>query len=148
MWDSRVRGSCLWEGAKSQRPSEAKELPLIEDWSPTIGAWQPSAARWPRGLKFVLDQIRQAGMVPGLWLEPEVAGVKSLLAKKTDNWFLARHGKRVLKNSRFLLDLRNPEVRSYLDEVIERLVNQYGVGYIKMDYNVDSLPWSIWTARR
>ena len=78
-------------------------------------------------------------MVPGLWLEPEVAGVKSLLAKKTDNWFLARHGKRVLKNSRFLLDLRNPEVRSYLDEVIERLVNQYGVGYIKMDYNVDSL---------
>ena len=148
--------NCLWGD-----PTEAKELPLIaaaakagceyfvidagwyaginEDWSPTIGAWQPSSARWPRGLKFVLDQIRQSGMVPGLWLEPEVAGVKSLLAKKPDSWFLARHGKRVLKNSRFLLDFRNPEVRSYLDDVIERLVNQYGVGYIKMDYNVDSL---------
>ena len=148
--------NCLWGD-----PTEAKELPLIaaaakagceyfvidagwyadinEDWSPTIGAWQPSSARWPRGLKFVLDQVRQTGMVPGLWLEPEVAGVKSLLARKPDNWFLARHGRRVLKNSRFLLDFRNPEVRSYLDKVIERLVNQYGVGYIKMDYNVDSL---------
>ena len=148
--------NCLWGD-----PTEEKELPLIaaaakagceyfvidagwyadinEDWSPTIGAWQPSVARWPRGLKFVLDQIRQAGMVPGLWLEPEVAGMRSLLAKKPESWFLARHGKRVLKNSRFLLDFRNPEVRSYLDEVIERLVNQYGVGYIKMDYNVDSL---------
>jgi alpha-galactosidase len=50
-----------------------------------------------------------------------------------------RHGKRVLKNSRFLLDFRNPEVRHYLDQVIARLVNDYDVGYIKMDYNVDSL---------
>jgi len=148
--------NCLWGD-----PTEAKELPLIaaaaktgceyfvidagwyadlhEDWSPTIGAWEPSATRWPHGLKFVLDQIRQAGMIPGLWLEPEVAGQKSLLARKPDNWFFVRHGKRVLKNSRFLLDFRNPQVRTYLDQVIARVVNEYGASYIKMDYNVDSL---------
>jgi alpha-galactosidase len=148
--------NCLWGD-----PTEAKELPLIaaaakagceyfvidagwyaevnEDWSQTIGAWQPSTTRWPHGLKFLLDQIRQAGMVPGLWLEPEVAGPKSSLAQKPDNWFLMRHGKRVLKNSRYLLDFRNQEVRTYLDQVMARLVNDYGVGYIKMDYNVDSL---------
>ncbi len=148
--------NCLWGD-----PTEAKELPMVaaaaragceyfvidagwyadlhEDWSPTIGAWQPSSTRFPHGLKFLLDQIRQAGMVPGLWLEPEVAGAKSLLAQKPDHWFFVRHGKRVLKNSRFLLDFRNPEVRAYLDQVIARLVNDYGVGYIKMDYNVDSL---------
>ena len=148
--------NCLWGD-----PSEAKELPMIaaaakagceyyvidagwyaelhEDWSQTIGAWQPSATRWPHGLKYVLDQIRQAGMVPGLWLEPEVAGAKSVLAQKPDNWFLMRHGKRAFKNSRLLLDFRNPEVRAYLDQVITRLVNEYGVGYIKTDYNVDSL---------
>lgn len=148
--------NCLWGD-----PTEGKELPLIaaaaqagceyfvidagwyadlhEDWSQTIGSWQPSLTRWPHGLKFVLDQIRQAGMIPGLWLEPEVAGAKSELARKPDNWFFVRHGKRVLKNSRFLLDFRNPDVRAYLDRVIARLVNDYGVGYIKMDYNVDSL---------
>jgi len=142
-------------------PTEEKELPLIaaaakagceyfvidagwyaeikEDWSQTIGSWQPSSSRWPHGLKSVLDQIRHHGMIPGLWLEPEVAGAKSLLAEKPDSWFFMRHGKRVLKNSRYLLDFRNPEVRAYLDEVIARLVNDYGVGYIKMDYNVDSL---------
>jgi len=148
--------NCLWGD-----PTEAKELPMItaaakvgceyfvidagwyadlhEDWSQTIGAWEPSASRWPKGLKFVLDQIRASGMIPGLWLEPEVAGVKSVLAQKPDSWFLVRHGKRVLKNSRFMLDFRNPEVRAYLDQVIARLINEYGVGYIKMDYNVDSL---------
>jgi alpha-galactosidase len=148
--------NCLWGD-----PTEEKELPLIaaaakvgceyfvidagwyaernEDWSPTIGAWEPSATRWPHGLKFVLDKIRQSGMIPGLWLEPEVAGVNSQLAKKPDSWFFLRHGKRALKNSRFLLDLRNPDVRVYLDLVIARLVSEYGIGYIKMDYNVDSL---------
>jgi alpha-galactosidase len=148
--------NCLWGD-----PTEEKELPLItaaakagceyfvidagwyadikEDWSPTIGSWQPSSSRWPHGLKFVLDQIKRNGMIPGLWLEPEVAGAKSLLAQKPDNWFFVRHGKRVLKNSRYLLDFRNPDVRVYLDQVIARLVSEYGVGYIKMDYNVDSL---------
>jgi len=148
--------NCLWGD-----PTEGKELPMIaaaakagceyfvidagwyadlhEDWSQTIGAWQPSATRWPHGLKFVLDRVRQAGMTPGLWLEPEVAGAKSSLAQKPDSWFLTRHGKRVFKNSRLLLDFRNPEVRSYLDQVMARLVNEYGIGYIKMDYNVDSL---------
>jgi alpha-galactosidase len=83
--------NCLWGD-----PTEQKELPLIaaaakagceyfvidagwyaeikEDWSQTIGSWQPSSSRWPHGLKFVLDQIRRNGMIPGLWLEPEVAG--------------------------------------------------------------------------
>jgi alpha-galactosidase len=50
-----------------------------------------------------------------------------------------RHGKRVINGTRCLLDFRNPEVRAYLDEVIARLVNEYGVGYIKTDYNLDSL---------
>ena len=45
----------------------------------------------------------------------------------------------MVKNSRFLLDFRNPAVIAYLDQVIARLVNEYGVGYIKMDYNVDTL---------
>jgi alpha-galactosidase len=148
--------NCLWGD-----PTEAKELPLIaaaakagceyfvidagwyaelhEDWGQTLGGWQASTTRWPRGLKFLLDQIKQAGMVPGLWLEPEVAGAKSVLAQKPDNWFLVRHGKRVFKNSRLMLDFRNPEVRAYLDQVISRLVNDYGIGYIKMDYNVDAL---------
>jgi len=142
-------------------PTEEKELPMIEaaakagceyyvidagwyatlreDWSQTIGAWQPSADRWPQGLPFVLNRIKQLGMVPGLWLEPEVAGVRSQLARQPDSWFLMRHGKRVLKNSRYQLDFRNPAVTGYLDQVIDRLVRDYGVGYLKMDYNVDSL---------
>lgn len=148
--------NCLWGD-----PTQEKELPLIdaaaaagceyfvidagwyaernENWSETVGSWQPSKTRWPRGIQYVLDRIREKGMVPGLWLEPEVAGIHSKLAQKSDDWFFMRHGRRVEKNSRLLLDFRNPQVLLYLDSVIERLVKDYGVGYIKMDYNTDTL---------
>ena len=142
-------------------PTTAKELPLIdaaaeagceyfvidagwyaelgEDWWGSVGAWQPSKTRWPGGLQQVLDRIRSKGMVPGLWLEPEVIGINSPLKDKPDAWFFQRHGKRVIDHTRYLLDLRNPEVRAYLHSIVDRLVGEYKVGYIKMDYNVDGL---------
>jgi alpha-galactosidase len=83
----------------------------------------------------LMDSIRAKGMIPGLWLEPEVAGIKSPLKSKPDNWFLMRNGKRVIDNSRYLLDFRNPEVRDYMNSVVARMVNEYGAEYIKMDYN-------------
>lgn len=149
--------NCLWGD-----PTEAKELPIIEaagkagceyyvidagwyadlheDWTPTLGAWIPSRDRWPHGFQFTLDAIRKAGMTPGLWLEPEVAGSGSVVAATApEAWFFQRHGRRVLRNSRYLLDFRNPEVVDHLTQVLRRLVNEYGIGYFKFDYNVNTL---------
>jgi alpha-galactosidase len=60
---------------------------LNEDWWGSVGAWQPSKTRFPGGLQSVLDRIRAKGMVPGLWLEPEVIGINSPLRSKPDAWF-------------------------------------------------------------
>jgi alpha-galactosidase len=54
-----------------------------------------------------------------------------------DEWFFMRHGKRVIDNSRLHLDFRNPDVIKHVDSVINRLLKEYEIGYIKMDYNVD-----------
>ena len=48
-------------------------------------------------------------MKVGLWLEPEVVGVRSPVAQSLpDAAFLQRHGRRVTEHDRFLLDLRHP----------------------------------------
>ena len=143
-------------------PTTEKEMPLIEaaaragceyfvidagwyaerneKWWESVGLWQPSRTRWgPGGLGGVLEAIRSRGMVPGLWLEIEVAGIHSPLKDKPDAWFMNRHGARVIDHGRYLLDFRNPEVRAYADGVVDRIVGGYGVGYLKMDYNVDAL---------
>lgn len=139
-------------------PTTAKLLPLIDaaaeagaeyfcidcgwydkgEWWNGVGQWQPSAERFPEGIQYVIGYIREKGLIPGLWLELEVMGVKSpKLAETDDSWFFMRHGKRVFDRSRYQLDFTSPAVLRHADEVIDRLVTEYGVGYIKMDYNIE-----------
>ncbi|NEN05322.1 alpha-galactosidase [Diaminobutyricibacter tongyongensis] len=111
------------------------------DWWDTVGEWRPSTTRFPGGLGEVIDRISAAGMIPGLWLEPEVIGVNSPAAwTLPDEAFLQRNGKRVVEHDRYHLDLRHPIARAHLDEVIDRLVNDYRVGFFKLDYNINPGP--------
>jgi alpha-galactosidase len=48
-------------------------------WWDYVGEWQPSIVRFPNGITEVFDRIRERGLVPGLWLEPEVVGVRILV---------------------------------------------------------------------
>ena len=107
-------------------------------WWDGVGEWMPCESRFPGGIREPLDYIRSKHMVPGLWLELEVMGINCPLADRlADDWFFLRHGKRVIDHERYQLDFRNPKVRDFADGVIKRLVEEYGIGYIKMDYNVD-----------
>ena len=140
-------------------PTTAKLLPLIDAaadagaevfcvdagwydngtaWWDSVGEWQPSQTRFPRGIEEVLARIRERGMVAGLWLEPEVIGVRSPMADKLPpEAFLQRGGVRLIEHDRYHLDLRHPRAVAHLDEVVDRLVEQLGVGYLKLDYNID-----------
>lgn len=108
------------------------------NWWPTVGEWLPSEKRFPGGIKEPIDYIRKKGMIPGLWLEPEVMGIDCPMVKEVpDTWFFKRHGRPVVDHARYQLDFRNPEVIAHVDKVVDRLVKDYGVGYIKMDYNIN-----------
>ncbi len=110
-------------------------------WWDGVGEWLPSTTRFPGGLDEVLQAIRDAGMVPGLWLEPEVVGVRSPVADRLPaEAFFQRAGVRVREAGRYHLDLRHPAARAHLDEVVDRLVTRHGVGYFKLDYNVNPGP--------
>ncbi len=146
--------NCLWAD-----PTTEKEIPVIDcaaelgaeyycmdagwyadgTWWETVGEWQPCKWRFKNGIKEVFDYIRNKGMIPGIWLEIEVMGISSpILDKFTDDCFFMRHGKRVIDHGRYQLDFRNERVRDYATSVIDRVVSEYGVGYIKMDYNIDA----------
>ncbi|MBR1749339.1 MAG: alpha-galactosidase [Ruminococcus sp.] len=146
--------NCLWGD-----PTEDKEYPLIDaaakagceyfcidagwyadgKWWDEVGQWQESKKRFPNGLRKVADYIREKGMIPGVWLEIEVMGINCPLLETDadDSWFFMRHGKRVYDRSRYQLDFRNERVRAFAHSVIDRLTDEYGVGYIKMDYNIE-----------
>lgn len=143
-------------------PTTAKLLPLIDAaadagaevfcvdagwyddggaWWDSVGEWEPAQTRFPRGIGEVLGRIRDRGMTPGLWLEPEVVGVRSPVAEKLPpEAFFQRDGGRVAEHGRHHLDLRHPAAAGHLDDVVDRLVEELGVGYLKLDYNIDPGP--------
>ncbi|GAB2596092.1 hypothetical protein GCM10027168_31080 [Streptomyces capparidis] len=144
-------------------PTTAKLLPLIDaaadagaeyfcidsgwydddrrGWWESVGEWLPSRRRFPGGIREVLDRIRERGMVPGLWLEPEVVGVRSPIARTLPpEAFFQRDGVRVTEQGRHQLDLRHPAARAHLDGTVDRIVGEWGVGYLKLDYNITVAP--------
>ncbi|MFD9498566.1 glycoside hydrolase family 36 protein [Streptomyces sp. NPDC060035] len=113
-----------------------------EGWWDSVGAWLPSDRRFPDGgIQRVIAHIHGRGMVPGLWLEPEVVGVRSPVAVSLpDGAFVRRDGVRVTEHGRHQLDLRHPAARAHLDAAVDRIVGEWGVGYLKLDYNITVSP--------
>ena len=108
-------------------------------WWDNVGEWQPAPNRFADGLGEVFDYVRSKGMVPGIWLEPEVMGINCPLVQHFgDDCFFQRRGKRVINRQRYQLDYRSPTVLTHMNETIDRLITEYGIGYFKFDYNIDA----------
>lgn len=108
-------------------------------WWDCVGEWKACERRFPNGFVEVFDRIRERGMIPGIWLEIEVMGIHCpLVAEFEDECFFMRHGKKVIDHGRYQLDFRHPKVRAHAHEVVDRVIQDYGVGYIKFDYNIEA----------
>ncbi|WP_084546745.1 glycoside hydrolase family 36 protein [Glycomyces arizonensis] len=140
-------------------PSTEKELPLIEaaaeagaeyycvdagwfgggNWWTDAGDWHEAPGRFTGGLSSVFDAIRARGMRPGLWLEPEAVGIDSPVARQLpEEAFFQRFGRPVSVNGHLQLDFRHPAARAHLDEAVDRLVDEFGLSFFKLDYNINS----------
>jgi alpha-galactosidase len=141
-------------------PSEAAVMPLIDAaaeagaevycidagwfaapsqrWSSTLGNWDPNAERFPRGLSPVFHHIRSNGMTPGIWFEIETMTANLAESEAVPReWFFERHGSAVISHRRLQLDFRNPDVRAFAREAIDKVL-ALGCGFMKLDYNFDS----------
>ncbi len=107
---------------------------------PYVGKWKESAVRFPDGLRKTTDYIRSLGMKAGLWIEPEIVGRKcdEMINYYGDECFLHRNGEKILVRDRYFLDFKKEKVIDYLTKTIERMADDYGADYIKLDYNEDA----------
>jgi alpha-galactosidase len=145
-------------------PSEAAVMPLIDAaaeagaevycidagwfaapgqrWSSTLGNWDPNPERFPSGLSPVFYYIRSKGMTPGIWFEIETMTENLAQSEAVPReWFFERHGRPVISHRRLQLDFRNPDVRAFAREAIDKVL-ALGCGFMKLDYNFDSGPGS------
>ena len=104
------------------------------NWAPTLGDWIPDQERFPKGLAATTAAIRERGLIPGIWFEPEHVGTASSAYEQTDH-LLRRDGQPYSAGFRRAWDLHDPFVSDYLDERLIGQLRDADFGYLKLDYS-------------
>ena len=102
----------------------------------SLGDWFVNEKKLQMPLRQLVEKIHALGMQFGLWIEPEMVSENSKLYRDHPNWVL-RSPLRDPARSRYqlVLDMANPEVVDYLEQVFTKLIEENEIDYIKWDMN-------------
>jgi len=108
-----------------------------KDWSKELGDYQADRVAFPNGIEELANYVRQLGMKFGIWVEIENIGVDSEIFRQHPDWCLKYNGQPIVQFERLQLDFSKPEVRQWARAVIDRLAHDYGIQWLKIDYNIE-----------
>ncbi|KAF8929425.1 glycoside hydrolase superfamily [Dissophora ornata] len=111
----------------------------IDDGYTVVGDWlDPNKEKFPRGMSFIAESIRDKGLTPGLWLAPFLVSKKSKLSQEHPEWFVRSPNSELMLShpfvSSYALDLENSEVRSHLANVFRVVTQEWGFRMLKLDF--------------
>ncbi|MBI5381430.1 MAG: alpha-galactosidase [Opitutae bacterium] len=101
-----------------------------------LGDWTPNAEKFPQGLKPLTDAVHGLGMKFGLWVEPEMVNPDSDLYRAHPDWvFHFPTRPRTQKRHQMMLNFARAEVREHIFQVLDRLLTDSPIDFIKWDMN-------------
>jgi len=100
------------------------------DWGNTVGDWNVGS-RFPNGIAEFRDHIHEKGMLWGLWMECERLGVESQMYKDHPDWPLISYN----GDSIHILDLTRPEIATWMEDQICRVIDENQVDFFRLDHN-------------
>lgn len=107
-----------------------------DDSTSSLGDWYPNEEKLKGTLKELAEKINDKGLKFGLWIEPEMTNKDSDLYRAHPDWLLAEQGKRICHSrTQYVLDFSKKEVREYIGDMLENLLAEVPVSYIKWDMN-------------
>jgi alpha-galactosidase len=108
-----------------------------KNWDRELGDWTENREEYPHGIRELSQYVAGKGMKFGIWVEIENLGVESAMFRAHSDWCLAYHEAPLLSGERYHLNFAKPEVRAWARSAIDRFVKDYGIGWLKIDYNID-----------
>ena len=101
-----------------------------------LGDWSVNPAKFPRGLKPVIDRVHALGMDFGLWVEPEMVNPDSNLYRAHPDWAMQFPNRQhTEQRNQLLLNLAREDVKQYTLAWLDRLVTENDIAFLKWDYN-------------
>ncbi|MBR2835440.1 MAG: alpha-galactosidase [Coriobacteriales bacterium] len=112
----------------------------IDDGYTKVGDWlNVNTQKFPHGLQPIAQEIISYGFVPGLWVAPFICETNSDLAIQHPDWLLREaNGNTVTTGPQWsgglALDTLNPQVRSYITQVLHTMTHEWGFMLLKCDF--------------
>ena len=101
-----------------------------------LGDWTVNRDKFPRGLGPLIDHVHSLGMEFGLWVEPEMVNPDSDLYRAHPDWVIHFPGRpRTEGRNQLVLNLARDDVQAHLLEVLDRLLDENDIDFIKWDMN-------------
>jgi alpha-galactosidase len=101
-----------------------------------LGDWWPDPAKFPQGLKPLIDHVHGLGMEFGLWIEPEMVNPNSQLYHQHPDWVINFPGRpRSEARHQLILNLARQDVKEYIFNVFDKLLAENEIKMVKWDMN-------------
>src|SRR6266568_661611 len=105
----------------------------------------PDSTLFPNGMAALERRIRSEGLIPGVWTAPFQVADGSWIYENHRDWLVhnakgdpIRIGQVGGKDRLFVLDTTNPGAQEYLRQTYSTLINEWNIGYIKLDFMEDT----------
>jgi alpha-galactosidase len=109
-----------------------------------IGDWLSPNAKFPHGMQWLAQQIRDAGFDAGIWTAPFIARRGATLLREHPDWFVRNRRGRprfALYNpvwgkwgACYALDTTHPQALEWLRQTYRTIVHEWGYRVLKLDF--------------
>ncbi len=107
-----------------------------DDDNSGLGDWNVNEGKLGCSLRELVEQVNQLGLQFGIWVELEMVSEDSNLYRAHPDWAMAVPGREPNRGrNQLVLDLSRAEVRQYIKNVIDTLIQSANITYIKWDMN-------------
>lgn len=119
------------------KPFGMRYFQVSQGWETAVGDWETDPKKFPQGMKWLADEIRRHGLIPGITVSPFVAHHQSALYRNHPDWFVPKSmaGRLGSPKESMILDISKPEIKQFILAKIRMVTQEWGFQYVKMDNN-------------
>ena len=101
-----------------------------------LGDWYVNKKKFPHSLTSLISYVNKLGMDFGLWVEPEMVNKNSKLYNLHPDWvYHFQNRPQSESRNQLVLNLAKKEVKEYIYNFMNNLLNKYNIKFIKWDMN-------------
>lgn len=126
--------------ALSKVDAEIDIFQIDDGYQTAVGDWlSTDKKKFPDGMKNEAEKIHSKGMLAGLWLAPFGAQYTSQIIKDKPDWLIRYTNGHPVKcgpnwGGFCALDIEIPEVRDYIKNFFDVILNDWGYDLVKLDF--------------